>query len=823
MEMKRPLKVMESIEEGRGRFSGFSPLSERLSKDVRILSAGELFGGTTAFNLRGFIGLCAMLKQGPFDLLVINGGALPEVPSRGSRGNRQKMEFLMEGIEDIEDSCQVMRRAMKHLIDSAGKTPILYVMGEEDHANIEAITDRMIAESRKAEHLAARIGALKEESGTLDSRIASMEEESESLLREAKALGRRRSRSSKAHEGMEERIRKLAKDVREISRKRDELIGRRKKLGQRIALLEDDLGNLGAVRRTNIEFLTPAETRELKAAATEEYTGLLHRLFEGGDVQIASENITLLEVGGMRVAAGHSLENTSRTAKRTALASREEVQSKLQTYGLLPKVDLFLFSHHPGTKGWALPQAYADKDPLYIFQQGGLADPAGLFDAYNRKIKTAQTEALDKHQLDSGVSVITAAKDGSVSFDMIGLGQLEQAARPLLSREWENLRKRQKAGGAEKEEPADDELRRKLLAQLRLELPSRLSEAQLALLAESKVPLERILEPPPIRKIRQIIAEVHSDYHIGIGNPWDSHSNQEIMRAAIKDSRALGSPDLIIFGGDMVEGTLGSKANEVVSRNFLDEREFRRLLAERVGGDRSLGPLDFERAMAEYYRRASYAYTVPNLDQQIHLLIPLLEHAAEVISGGGQAIFISGNHYNQSHRDERLDEAIRLSSAVRMIGGFRDNDPRMHVFYGGWIGSGQVTVGGVPIFGIHKARSSRDHVTGLMEHKTLQRREGAFLFIQGHHHDMSFGKTIADAHVSAPSIAPIIPYVDQASLHGGLQGYTRLSLFADQSGRHFESLGVLNRFVPQLERHLEKIDPLFLEIFGKMIRKTAGS
>ena len=68
-----------------------------------------------------------------------------------------------------------------------------------------------------------------------------------------------------------------------------------------------------------------------------------------------------------------------------------------------------------------------------------------------------------------------------------------------------------------------------------------------------------------------------------------------------------------------VEGTLGSKANEVVSRNFLDEHEFRRLLEERISSEPKLGPLDYERAMREYYRRASYAYTVPNLDQQIHL------------------------------------------------------------------------------------------------------------------------------------------------------------------------------------------------------------
>ncbi|MEW6722963.1 MAG: hypothetical protein AB1324_06900 [Candidatus Micrarchaeota archaeon] len=816
-------KVMDSLEDGRRKFSPYTPLADRLEKKLDILSIGEYFGGTKAFNMRALIGICGLIQEkrkegGEFDLIVLNGGVLPEVPKRGSRLNRKKMSFLMDGIEDIEDAGALMRRPMKMLAEAAGKTPIIYVMGEDDSANIEAIIDRKIAESRKAENIRARIQSLADEGATLESRMASMQEETESLERELKETGRKRKRIRKDGErgthGLEEHIRKLAKDIRSISRKMDELSARKRRADERRTLLEDDLANLGAVKRTNTEFLTPGETKALIGSATKEYTDLLFRLFEGADVRILDKNVSLVELSGLRMALGHSLENTSSTAKKSALASYEEAQSKMQIYGLLPQVDLLLFSHHPGTKGWALPQRYLSEHPLYLFQQGGLPEPKALFDAHNCKIKTVQTEALGKYQLDSGVTVIKVLRDGAFSFDMLGLEHLEQFARPGMAEESANLMRRLNSKRMSKENAGEEPQNHSAL-----ELPSRISDGQLRWMVKAGIDPYRFVRPARARELREVIAEIHSDYHIGVGNLWDAHSNQEIMRAVIMDSVSLGRPDLIILGGDMVEGTLGSKANEVVARNFLDEHEFSRLLRERVDSDPGLGELDYERAMKEFYRRASYAQTVPNLDQQVSLLQPLLEHAAKIIEAGGEAIIISGNHYNQSHRDERLDEGIRLASAIRMIGGFPENDPRIHIFYGGWIGSGQVTVKGIPIFAIHKARSSRDHVTGLMEHKTLQRRDDAFLFVQGHHHDMSFGKTISDAHVSAPSIAPVIPYVDQAALHGGLQGYTRMTLYSDSEGKHAESIGVMNRFLPQLQKFLDGIDPLFLEVFSKMIKK----
>ena len=836
------LKMMSSVEEGREKFSSFTPLSDRLSKEVNILSIGELFGGTNIFNHRAMIGVYGLLreqaKDRPFDAIFINGGALAELPRYATRRNLDKMALLMPGIEDVDDCCAVMRRAMKVLTDAAGDTPIVYIFGEEDRRNIEWIYDRKVAETKKAGNISGRIETLKEEMAEMDSRMADMKEEGDSLSRELKDLSkkvkaerRKKESDSDTIKELEGQIRDHSKQTKALSKKRQELNERKRKTGERAALLEDELENLGAVMRTKIQSLTPSEAKELRDSATKEYLDLLQRLFEGANVTICQENISLCDVGGVRMAFGHNVENTSVVAKRNALSAREEAQSKMQLAGLIPKVDLFLYGHHPATKCWVLPQSLANDHPLYLFQQGGFADPNALFDAYNSRLKTPQTEALEKQHVDSGVTIITARKDGSMFFDMLGLRQLEQHARPILVREHDSLHKKLEARakkGEEKEKTEDKEktdIDARRLAQLRLELPSKLSDAELGAVAESspRKLRETFQKVPLARKIQEVKIDLHTDTHLGLASVYDRYNTTEIMNAAIKDSESLGIPDIIIFGGDMVEGALGSgaKLHELTSRNFIDEKEFERRLRDRIATDPKLGEMDFQRAMLEYYNRRSHSFSVPNMDVQVTMLAPLLEYAAKVVSNGGDAIIIGGNHYNQSSRSEILDEAVRLGSMVRAIAGLPANHPRVHEFVGGWIGSGAtVTSQGIPIFGIHKAYSSRDHATGLMQHKSLQRREGTFLHVAGHVHDGAFGKTLDAAQLIGVGYPGAIPFVDQVALHFGLSGYARMHGYVDQDKQHFESLGVMFRLLPQLQKYLKPIDPLFLEIFRDMVKKT---
>jgi len=947
----RKVSLMSGLEEGRARFGSFTPLSDRLEGDVRLLCIGELFGGTKAYSARNLAGAIALIakcaKEGERpDAIILDGGLMPEIPARGSRGNRRKIRFLREGIEGMQDAAFLIRAQMKKLIKASGGIPIIYVLGEEDRENIEIIVDRLIAQGKSSEHLGRRLDALRASIADIDSRMMSIEAEMQMLKgalddkREAlasclagheaelksvrgtlklicprndKALsksidsisgpdasatsGRRKRVLGKANEistrilpslkpsfasKMARRIREmqasiakadelsarmdmLEKDVSDEARrlkgmaqKREGLLARRTRMAEQAALCEDDLSNLGAIRRTKTGFASPEEIRQIEAQARKEYADLLHRLFEGADLRLIWDNLGLADIGGLRLAIGHNVENTSKTAKNGGMASKEDAQSRLQMSGLLPGLDLFVFSHHPGTKGWAIPQSFASEHPLYLLQLGGFSDPRSLLDSHNQGIKIPQTEALFKDGTDSSATLVHAHQDGSITFTTLGEEHLAQLARPsLLSERRALLRKIESSEG----DPASGGTLDPIEAErLKSELSSEMSDEKLASLKESlggsEAVLAAMVRAPARRRIIEVVAEAHSDYHIGVGSPWDDHSAEEVMRAVIADSQALGLPDLVIFGGDMVEGALGSKPNEFIARTLIDALGFERVLdaviesrktmlrarmSELEGEKALLGREAFLEAsseleaqlqacessrscaMLEFHRRASLAYTVPNVDEQVRRLKPLLEHAAAIVEKGGEAVLISGNHFNQTHRDERMDEATRLASEISSIGGLRPNDPRIHVFYGGWQGSGQVKAKGIPLFGIHGGKGSKDKVSGLMRHLSRQRRMDAFLMAEGHYHDMAWGKDLSGAYLSIPSIAPTIPYVDQSAQHAGLRGYTRMSLFVDEKGRHFESIGVTNRYVPQLRERLEAIDPTYLEVLRMVVKKMNRS
>ena len=185
-----------------------------------------------------------------------------------------------------------------------------------------------------------------------------------------------------------EEAEKVGKEITLLYQKHSALLRRKAGLNESIAHLEDQLSNLGAVRRTKTDYLMPSESKQIHNDAKNEYINHLKRIFEGANLRVVGGSMEVLELSGMRFALGHKLSNSSSASQKGAMASSADMYTRMQLFGLQPnEIDFVLFTHHPGTKCWVMPNEYSEGQPIHVFQQGGLSNPRGLQEAHNRGIK----------------------------------------------------------------------------------------------------------------------------------------------------------------------------------------------------------------------------------------------------------------------------------------------------------------------------------------------------------------------------------------------------------------------------------------------------
>jgi hypothetical protein len=822
------------------KFKGIEPLADRITKATKVMLIGEFHGGTRAFSRDNLLGtsriLEKMAKEGESpDMLVINGGLLPTVPIHISRRNQDRMRFLAPGINTIEDATVLVRPHVKRLIEHLdGGTKVVYVLGEEDRENMKFLKDEKISEMKSAKALAQKIDSLDLERESLTSRLESISHSQKVIKNRLESIAQRLEEeelTEKEAAELDKQYNLFSGKAKKLAKEADKVRRRITAKNRQLTNLKNEAGQLGAVRRTKTERLTPEENRLLDAEVREAYYDLLRDIFQGADdLEIFDERINVFSLNGITIGLGHNLSHTSTTAKKTELALKEYMQNKNELYRLLPPLDMLLFSHHPGTKCWTGPKRFGDSGVSVIFQQGSYADPKLISEAWNKDIKLPQTDSVNRYHFDSGVALVTANEDGSFTFDLVGHQELKKGAHETDNRENRELRKRLKGGvnrflkradGQAKEEDESEQALQE--GYLRCKLPSEMSDPMLAERvrlevengADKRTIIDTLAPEHEVHDFHTVKVEVHSDTHIGAGNPLDQFSNYELLEACIHDSNSRGLPDILVFGGDMVEGALGTKLNEYPGRNYINPEEFLKRL-ERMS---KLTPEERMSARLEFLKRQNYAHPVTVVEEQVNRLSPLIKHAVDVVSAGGDVVLVSGNHYNQSQRGENFDEATHLAKDIRLLGGFGDNHPRIHVFYGGWQGSGDVTVQGIPIFGIHKGKGSKDKITGLMDHRIQQKRPG-FFYVEGHYHTPVFGKDLAGVFLSAPSIAPAIPFVDQAALKAGLRGYSRVDFFVDSIDRHRFRARITNIFQEQLRKYVNEIDQNYLRVLRQMFKQS---
>ena len=112
----------------------------------RILAVSGMNGGTKCADVEGLIGLAYILRNMPENekpnMFVIDGGILPEIPTKGGPRNEDRQRVLMDGVDNLSGAAAVIEPHMERLFSSLpSAADIVYVMGASDQNNIESIRD----------------------------------------------------------------------------------------------------------------------------------------------------------------------------------------------------------------------------------------------------------------------------------------------------------------------------------------------------------------------------------------------------------------------------------------------------------------------------------------------------------------------------------------------------------------------------------------------------------------------------------------------------------------------------------------------------------
>ncbi|MFP3278672.1 MAG: hypothetical protein RXO43_03915, partial [Candidatus Micrarchaeota archaeon] len=131
--------------------------------ECRVLALYQIGGSTKYESDDNFIGLAHYLstleKSKRPDFVVVIGGAIPDLPRKGSRGNFNRLLVVEEGVANIEDAAAVIKPHLERILKELSKNAqVVYAFGKEDVENIKHIEDQLIYEfNYNPEGIAKRI------------------------------------------------------------------------------------------------------------------------------------------------------------------------------------------------------------------------------------------------------------------------------------------------------------------------------------------------------------------------------------------------------------------------------------------------------------------------------------------------------------------------------------------------------------------------------------------------------------------------------------------------------------------------------------------
>ncbi len=403
--------------------------------------------------------------------------------------------------------------------------------------------------------------------------------------------------------------------------------------------------------------------------------------------------------------------------------------------------NLAISGHTTANSFTIIPSQNNSNKNIAILCSGPLIDPNKVFELWNQKIKTELTSAFEKSRLFSGVTII--GYDGvNFNLDIIKYDYLINKANQRYESKnekqaIENIKQKLRSSENNTNNYNEEKLEKITTPN---KLPSEIKDKDI-----EYIDLKDFNKLNKIVNTEKLTIASISDIHFGSGE-----TNIKILKTCIKDI-VKNSPDLLILNGDIIEGNLNNYMN------VLKEYKKPEIISEYKNWLKNIKKLDKSKILMQmntFY--TEYINTIPiqNIDAQVEPLLKILTPAIDkIVENNGYIIITSGNHYNKTYKDNKLDESEKLGSALKLyISGKARNFNNVKVIHGSSEGTGVFSINNkIKILVSHDLGKDISSITNKLRKKNSETQ----INIGSHRHQIWQGDTIDNSIVLTPSLTSV--------------------------------------------------------------------
>ncbi|MGB9732817.1 MAG: hypothetical protein ACPLYE_02925 [Candidatus Micrarchaeales archaeon] len=695
-------------------------------KDYKILALSQIGGATKYKSDDNLIGLAHYLKNlssdSKPDFVAILGGALPDIPKKGSRGNFNRLIVVERGVANIDDAAAVIKPHLERILKELPRsTEVVYVFGREDLENIKHLEDSLMYDyNYNPEGIANRIRVVQES-------ISSRKEIIRSTIESRKAL--KSQLKSASNEEKAKLLEELENIEVKISVNKEEI----SELEVRGVLLSELYSN--AIMKTDQKSVELA----LKNARSrlKELKQKLKELKEQGESAVEEYNRLKREakwVSGKIRALNHRLNESAENATKESL-SKKKAQALIFTKQIPISKSAADLIHEIAVEHYksTIKDAFGRKRGVILQIERIASYKVGDFyvvlenprDLYTQKATSDEGSMLYKsiengmlsnvgknvilirgHNLYTTFKLKPLFNNTDSMLAVLNQGlfiDLEKRAMlynlGITTNETKAVDKSLLGSGASlivvhdgspKFQYLDSQFFK--MERLKSDMEERQKLEELMRIFEAgdvekekngngafKPELQRAIisnkRPSEIKERELAYADkglllsllrsaenVEEPETIRIVSIQDLHignySNLPIFKASLRDIIEK-KPDILLFLGDIFEGNLNNYKYVPRQSNMIDDAEkFEEYLIKEVGVEKA------REVMLQYYKEKE-KYSMHNIDEQVGLFVrPMLPIIKDIIKRNGYLLIASGNHYNNTENGWQFDEATKLKDYI---------------------------------------------------------------------------------------------------------------------------------------------------------------